>query len=454
MLDLVSASSAGPTLEDIIDELARVFHDPDVARELALRAGFPRADLPAFRVSMVFWSQVVHAAADGKLRGGAAPIVERARAMYPGNPVFAGGGSAGAGTAEPTTRAGGTNGSRASASPVDVVIITAAEGEDTALREVSEGARSGWAEVPPPAGYSGEIYRAAFDSLVHPGQAIHVVTTRPPRMGSDHTGFTAGQLSGVFTPRCLAICGVCAGRPEWTELGDVVIADRVWRYDTGEQRNAVPGGRPTFKKDTELFALSPTWLRAAENAKPWARWPGRDRAWLDARPRSLELQGLWLMKVLADGQQDPADHADVDRMCADWKDVVAQLKKDGHVVAGKLTDAGREHLEGVLFENKKRLPEPPPWALHVAPMGTGNHLVSDVDIWASLEDAQRLVCAFDMEASTIGVAGWSAQIPFLAVKGVMDFGLPDRHRGFRSFAARAAAEVLVRLLRTLVTPAA
>ena len=34
----------------------------------------------------------------------------------------------------------------------------------------------------------------------------------------------ATALLDKYRPRCLAMCGVCAGRPGWTELGDVIIA--------------------------------------------------------------------------------------------------------------------------------------------------------------------------------------------------------------------------------------
>lgn len=510
MLGLMGTELEGHTLEALIDELARVLHDADEARELARRAGFPVGDLPAFDTAGVFWSRVVRAADVGRTIDGVGRIVERAKTKFPGNQFFATYGSAAttstppepslatkinnhvanigqqivihdndtpravvvsvpasAGPSQSSDSRDARPAAESTARPprlddlnqrsrpfdalADVVVITAAPDEDTALLEVSEGALSPWAKVPSPDGYASEVYRAEFESIINPGRPIRVVTTRPPRMGGDHAGVAAGQLLEKFKPRCIAICGVCAGRPDWTALGDVIIADRVWRYDTGERLNATTGGRPRFRKDTELFALSPTWLRAAENAKRWTSWPGDGKAWLEVRPRPLDLQGLWLMKQLAEGL-DPAEHPDVGTMCSHWKDVTAQLKKDSLVVTGTLTDKGREYLEEVLFEHQKRLPEPRPWALHVAPMGTGNHLVRDVDIWASLEDEQRLVCGFDMEASTIGLAAWTAQIPFLAVKGVMDFGLPDRHRGFRPFAARASAEVLVRLLRTLVEP--
>ncbi|MCX4239750.1 tetratricopeptide repeat protein [Paraliomyxa miuraensis] len=504
--------SGGRTLEGLIDELAQVFHEAGEARELAQRAGFPAADLPGFDTAAVFWSRVVRAADVGKTVGGVAAIVEQAKATFPGNRFFA---AYGSGTSAPTSAStvpeprggpsidnrganigqqivvhgnasfgamtvsmpgrpsGGSGGRgappapdgpapppriddlgarpRASDASIDVVIITAAEGEDTALLEVSEGVLSPWTKIPSPQGYASEVYRAAFDSLATPGRPIHVITTRPPRMGGDHAANAAGLLVGAFEPRCIAMCGVCAGRPEWTELGDVLIAERVWRYDTGERVNAVPGGRPVFKKDTELFSLSAKWLRAAENAaKEWKTWPGRDDAWLRARPRPLELQASWLMKELAE-ERDPAAHPDVERLCASWSDVVEQLVADGLVEDGQLTDSGRKHLRGMLFKHKG-LPEPAAWAVHVGPVATGNRLVRDVDIWQELEDEQRLVRGFDMELAAVGAAGWASEIPFLAVKGVMDFGLPHRHRGFRPFAARASAEVLVRLLRTVVVP--
>lgn len=80
----------GITLQAIIDELARVLHDGDAARELALRASFPAGELPAFDVPQEFWSRVVRSAADGKLVDGAAVLVRAASERYPGNQVFKG----------------------------------------------------------------------------------------------------------------------------------------------------------------------------------------------------------------------------------------------------------------------------------------------------------------------------------------------------------------------------
>jgi hypothetical protein len=96
------------------------------------------------------------------------------------------------------------------------------------------------------------------------------------------------------------------------------------------------------------------------------------------------------------------------------------------------------------------IPEPPPFKLHVGPLGTGSSLVRDVDIWAKLASDQRLLRGFDMEASVVGLAAFLHEIPWIVVKSVMDFAEPGRSQGFRKFAARAAAEVLIAFLRANV----
>lgn len=60
----VDAKPGAVTLEELVDELARVFHEGESARVLVLRARFPAADLPVFDVPRVFWSRVIRAAAD------------------------------------------------------------------------------------------------------------------------------------------------------------------------------------------------------------------------------------------------------------------------------------------------------------------------------------------------------------------------------------------------------
>jgi hypothetical protein len=86
---LKDPKSDGSTLDDLIDELARVLHEPESARLIVLRSGFPPGDVPNFDVPRVFWSRVIRAAAAGKSVGGVQSIVEAASAQLPGNSFLA-----------------------------------------------------------------------------------------------------------------------------------------------------------------------------------------------------------------------------------------------------------------------------------------------------------------------------------------------------------------------------
>lgn len=74
----------------LVDALAEVITDPEEARSLALGAGFPRADLPAFKTARLFWERVVEAIVDGKTEGGIDALAAEAAKRYPHNPVFSG----------------------------------------------------------------------------------------------------------------------------------------------------------------------------------------------------------------------------------------------------------------------------------------------------------------------------------------------------------------------------
>lgn len=74
----------------LVDALAEVIDDPDEARLVALRAGFPREGLPVFKTPRLFWERVVEAILDGKTEGGVDALAAEAAKLYPHNQVFAG----------------------------------------------------------------------------------------------------------------------------------------------------------------------------------------------------------------------------------------------------------------------------------------------------------------------------------------------------------------------------
>ena len=72
----------------LIEELARVFWDPDDAVTFLWHAGFPAQSMPTFKNPRSFWARAVREIANGAVVGGMATLVDAATARYPSNRVF------------------------------------------------------------------------------------------------------------------------------------------------------------------------------------------------------------------------------------------------------------------------------------------------------------------------------------------------------------------------------
>ncbi len=326
---------------------------------------------------------------------------------------------------------------------LDVLIVTAADGEDTAVRAVDEGALGPWEQTDGPEGYGFKVWLCQYDTTS--GHPLRVGLTRAFDMGADAAGNAAARLTDAYRPRCLAMCGVCAGRPGWTNLGDVIIADRVYRYDVGEQETTAEG-KDVFLPDMMAYPFRAQWKQLAQNHSVPATTP-----WLSSRPRPRSMQADWVLHELLD-RRNPLAAPDRDAQCADWTPVIQDLiakkwivLKDGQP---SLRNTGKNRIQELLFRHGGRLPKQDDWRIVVGPLGTGSKLVRSGGIWDRLRKTERVVIALDMEASVVGMVAHVQNVhDMIVAKGVMDHAEPDRNYGFRAFAARAAAEVLIGFLR-------
>lgn len=324
------------------------------------------------------------------------------------------------------------------AASVDVLIITALREELDALLEVTAGLVEPWVD-----GHDGDYRIATFDGQHGP---LRVAAARPTRMAGVATATVATRLADLLTPACLAMCGVCAGHPRDTDLGDVVIADRVFHYDQGKAKP------DAFEGDLWVHALHDTWLRAAQDlAGPAKGFHGYTVA-------DDEAGQWWFIEQLLEGR-DPLGAAAIRRHIPDArrKAILRTLRDDlGYVsFAGgvfSLTDAGRSAGEerrvfhGTLVTER-------PYHVHVGPIGSGNAVVADGLLWERLAASQgmRKTLAVEMEAASVGQVAHERSLPFVVVKGVMDRADQGKDDRFKGFAARASAEVLLGFLRRVVT---
>jgi nucleoside phosphorylase len=328
---------------------------------------------------------------------------------------------------------------------VDVLVVAALQEEFDAAREVASAGTAAdpgvarWEEhdqEPPP--YQLGEYRLAD------GGSLLVALARPVDKGGTAAGAIAGPLAERLRPRCLAMSGVCAGNPAEVVLGDVIVASVTYRYQEGKQ--GIAGFRPGYRQ----IPAAESWIRAAQDLS------------LDGlstyRTASGDEIRLWVLERLLAGE-DPRAHRGRSRYIAarDWAGTLAGLESDGLITVPadrpELTDAGRDYILGERYRDVS----PPctlPYRVTVGPMASGDLVVKDGLTWDQLRaQGVETVAGLEMEAATIArTASTRDDLPWIIVKGVMDYADPRKDDRFKPFAARASAEVMFRLLATRLAP--
>jgi nucleoside phosphorylase len=270
-----------------------------------------------------------------------------------------------------------------------------------------------------------------------------VALARPTAASGRSAGPITTTLTDLLRPSCLAMCGVCAGNPESTALGDVVVAEIVYEWDEGKHS---PDG---FAGDHRPIGLDPRWVRAAQDFEPSDLPSYGDATDEDAR--------WWLLERLLLGQ-DARRHPARDRYFppGTWLARLDRWTDDGLIARSDdggvmLTSDGKRLVQRHLYDDVGG-PSRMPFGVVVAPMASGSAVIADDTIWPRLARmGMRKIAAVEMEAATIATVAREREIPrWLVAKGVMDHadGLKDDR--FKQFAARASAEVLFALLDKLI----
>ncbi|MDN4987932.1 histidine kinase, partial [Bradyrhizobium sp. WYCCWR 13022] len=93
------------------------------------------------------------------------------------------------------------------------------------------------------------------------GERVYsVIAAAAPRMGMSASAVLTSKMIAQFRPRLVAMVGICAGRAEKTQLGDVIVADPCWDWGSGkiDSVDNVPHFRPAphqIELDTDIGAL-------------------------------------------------------------------------------------------------------------------------------------------------------------------------------------------------------
>lgn len=321
---------------------------------------------------------------------------------------------------------------------IDVLLLCALKDEYDQVLSVTDGlSANGWVETNSQSGRS--VADATFTTT--DGREIIVRATWMAHMTREQAQSVTSAEISVTPAKCIAMSGICAGRRGETNLGDVIFADRLWSYDVGKL--VVEDGDNKFKGDMLQYRPKEIWVQQMQRVE---FSPKTD--WIETRPKlPLESQEDWTLLQLLLGE-NPTEHTDFNIACPDWPKVLKRLWDKGWVVKPtRLSDSGKAHIEELLLLHPHGLPEPEAFAIHVAPMATGDKVVEDTGIFPRLSTSMRKVLGVDMEASGLAALGEAHGIPVVVAKGVSDFGDTFKDDRYRHFAARASAEAMIAFLR-------
>ena len=221
---------------------------------------------------------------------------------------------------------------------IDVLIVTALKDE----LDIIVKADPDWQRREDPKGFPYYVRSA----LTLDGREFTIAVGRTIDMGGDLASNYATRLVGHLRPKCLAMVGICAGWRDKVSLGDVVVADRVFRYDSGKLRAFRDGVVRTSEifQDIRTYNLRPSWLQKAQDLPDdWAY------AMTQPRPLSYRYQERWLLQAVSESacssECSPADLLGRDMHCPNWPDVLHRLETRGAIRVGAglaLTPEGSE----------------------------------------------------------------------------------------------------------------
>jgi len=320
-----------------------------------------------------------------------------------------------------------------SSEAIDVLIICALYEEFKALISVEHSLLQPWKEE-----FSNGL-KTAITILATPVGNLTIKASWQNYMGQEQAiAQTAAIMQSHPQVRCIAMCGICAGRRGEIHLGDVIFADRLWSYENGKLIKE--NNKSIFKADILQYKVNNKILQRMQS------FTIPEGEWLNLRPeRSLEVQENWIINQISHNV-NPLLHPDREKQCSNWTDVIQRLLKRKWINNDlTLTDKGRVYASdlSVLYPT---LPPSPEFNYHIAPVGTGTKVVEDDDIFEKLSISMRKVLGIDMEASGIAALGDVLGIPVIIAKAVSDYGDQFKDQLYRSFAARAAAECLIKLI--------
>ncbi|HZO71775.1 MAG TPA: hypothetical protein VFB60_06195 [Ktedonobacteraceae bacterium] len=282
------------------------------------------------------------------------------------------------------------------------------------------------------------------------GEPLSILVTWPPSYGSTEISLHLSSVLEEFKPRFVAMTGICAGDKNKVKLGDLVVAERAFFYDSGKI-GLGRDGLPEQHYDTSTYHPDQNVLQFARMFHGW-----QSVAAAVLRPPSKRQQREWLLNTLLEGGIPRVDDIPLETLqhhAPAWRQIVHELQQgpDCYLTAERKLN-NKEQIRNLKY-GKDPFPfiDPPSPTCHIKPMASGSAVRSD-NPFTHIQVPVRNTVAIDMEGAAFyrAVADHPG-LHSLLVKGVCDYADSDKDDSYHHYAATLSAIYMVTFIKEYVT---
>lgn len=331
---------------------------------------------------------------------------------------------------------------------IDVCIVCALAEEAKAFLEVVEARChiSFTSQISPHYRYD---YRLATIQN-NRGEPLTLHVSWLPRYGLQEMALHLSHVVEEYHPRFTAMTGICAGDKRHVVLGDLVIAERTFTYDTGKfERDK--DEQIVHVHDAQTYQTDENILRFVQMFDQWKPLIARLE-----RPASRRQQREWLLNRLLH-EQVPSmmeiPEAELKNHAPNWRQIVHELQSGtSPVLTSLMTLEDRAKIVQLRY-GRDPFPytDPPETSCHIKPLASGNAVRSD-DPFQEVRIPVRGTIAIDMEgAAFCRTMARYPTIPWLIVKGISDYADQEKDDAYHAHASLASAHYMLCFLQEYLT---
>lgn len=281
------------------------------------------------------------------------------------------------------------------------------------------------------------------------GERLTIHVSWSPGYGLIETGLHIRPILDEFRPRFVAMTGICAGDKRKVKLGDIIVAERAFAYDTGKFLMG-EDGRQEYERDTDTWHPQPDVLQFVRMFDDWKSAVADLK-----RPYSRYQQRDWLLSKLLEASTPrlyDIEESELNKYAPDWRGIIQELQTGANPYLTRemvIADASRVR-ELRYAEVGFPFKDPSLVALHIAPMASGSAVRSD-NPFNSVRIPVRGTVAIDMEGASFyrTVADFPG-IHALLVKGVCDYSDGDKDDSYHQYASSVSATYMLCFIREYV----